>query len=97
MELCHGARGQVCGYCVLQSLQCRYGAESFPDAARSAGSDWQTMRVVRLDNATGAATLLDDVLVGVKYSVTAWTPDDKVGPLTHHLAALMSGYMSVLA
>ncbi|KAK9846257.1 hypothetical protein WJX81_000149 [Elliptochloris bilobata] len=43
----------------------------------SAGSDWQTMRVVRLDNETGAATPLRDVLTGVRYSTTAWTPDNK--------------------
>lgn len=35
------------------------------------------MRVVRLDNETGAATPLPDVLTGVKYSTTAWTPDNK--------------------
>ena len=42
------------------------------------------MRVVRLDNETGAATPLPDVLTGVKYSTTAWTPDNKArryGPL----------------
>ncbi len=84
---------QECGYCHYQSMQCRHGAEPYPFAERSAGSDWQTMRVVRLDNATGAATLLDDVLTGVKYSVTAWTPDDKVGPVTYQ----QSGYTSVPA
>lgn len=46
-------------------------------SVRSPGSDWQTMRVVRLDNETGAATPLPDVLTGVKYSTTAWTPDNK--------------------
>ena len=74
-------------------MQCQHGAEPYPCAGRSAGSDWQTMRVVRLDNATGAATLLDDVLTGVKYSVTAWTPDDKVGPVTYQ----QSGFTSVPA
>ena len=45
------------------------------------------MRVVRLDNETGAATPLPDVLTGVKYSTTAWTPDNKArphGPLLPH-------------
>ena len=50
---------------------------------RSAGSDWQTMRVVRLDHETGAATPLPDVLTGVKYSTTAWTPDNKARPCAH--------------
>jgi hypothetical protein len=36
------------------------------------------MHVVRLDAATGAATPLNDTLTGVKYSTTAWTPDNKV-------------------
>ena len=38
------------------------------------------MRVARLDNETGAATRLPDVLTGVKYSTTAWTPDNKARP-----------------
>ncbi len=44
----------------------------------STGSSWDTMHVVRLDAATGAATPLNDTLTGVKYSTTAWTPDNKV-------------------
>ena len=46
--------------------------------ARSTGSSWDTMHVVRLDAATGAAAPLGDTLTGVKYSTTAWTPDNKV-------------------
>lgn len=43
----------------------------------SAGSDWETIKLMRI-NATGAPEALPDTLVNVKFSSTAWTPDDKV-------------------
>lgn len=58
--------------------------ESFSDDGRfmsyelaSGGSDWRTVRVVQIDNTTGAGTLLDDELKYVKFSNEAWTPDSK--------------------
>ena len=55
----------------------------------SAGSDWETIKMMRI-NATGGPEALPDTLVNVKFSSTGWTPDDKVrtGPrsgMQHHL------------
>jgi len=44
--------------------------------ARSAGSDWETIKLMRVDSA-GAVTQLPDTLNDVKFSSTGWTPDDK--------------------
>ncbi|KAK9846656.1 hypothetical protein WJX81_008596 [Elliptochloris bilobata] len=43
----------------------------------SAGSDWETIKLMRINNATGAAEALPDTLADVKFSSTGWTPDDK--------------------
>ena len=44
----------------------------------SGGSDWHTMRIMRIDAATGFGTDLDEALQHIKFSTTAWTHDNKV-------------------
>ncbi len=51
---------------------------TFALAARSGGSDWNSIKVLRVDNATGAPIFLNDTLNNVKFSTTAWSPDNKV-------------------
>ena len=43
----------------------------------SGGSDWESIRVLRV-NETGGVTYLNDTLNNVKFSSTAWSPDNKV-------------------
>lgn len=43
----------------------------------SGGSDWESIRVLRI-NETGGVTFLNDTLNNVKFSSTAWSPDNKV-------------------
>ena len=44
----------------------------------SGGSDWETIHVLKINNDTGAVTVLNDTLNNVKFSGTAWSPDNKV-------------------
>ena len=41
------------------------------------GSDWRTVRVMKLDQAAGTGTLLPDELTNVKFSAETWTKDGK--------------------
>ena len=104
--LAHPARGDwphnVCG-CAEFETRCAGGRHAeLPEAliaallVRSAGLDLETMRVVRLDNKTGAATALPDVLTGVKYSTTAWTPDNKARPMLLLLSPQMRTFCKAL-
>nr|QOL01125.1 putative extracellular protein CSOL_049 [Pseudococcomyxa simplex] len=43
----------------------------------SGGSDWETIHVLQINNDTGAVTALNDTLNNVKFSGTAWSPDNK--------------------
>ena len=42
------------------------------------GSDWQELKMMRIDQGSGKAEELKDVLKHVKFSSTAWTHDHKV-------------------
>ena len=44
----------------------------------SGGSDWEVIKVLSINNDTGAVTYLNDTLNNVKFSSTAWSPDNKV-------------------
>ena len=43
----------------------------------SGGSDWEIIKVLSISNDTGAVTYLNDTLNNVKFSNTAWSPDNK--------------------
>ena len=45
----------------------------------SGGSDWHSMRIMRIDADTGQGSDLEDVLHHIKFSTTAWTHDNKAG------------------
>jgi len=49
----------------------------FPAFANSGGSDWVTIHVISVDQASGAATKLSDELIHAKFSSLAWTHDHK--------------------
>lgn len=48
--------------------------------ACSGGSDWRTIKVMRIDQASGKGEDLSDVLEHVKFSSMAWTHDNKACP-----------------
>ncbi len=43
----------------------------------SGGSDWRTIHVMRIDQASGKAERLSDTLEHVKFTSMAWTHDNK--------------------
>ena len=50
--------------------------------ACSGGSDWRTIKVMRIDQASGEGEDLSDLLEHVKFSSMAWTHDNKACPLS---------------
>ena len=54
------------------------------------GSDWQELKMMRIDQSSGKAEELKDVLKHVKFSSTAWTHDHKVRQSSSGLQCLLA-------
>ena len=54
------------------------------------GSDWQELKMMRIDQGSGKAEELKDVLKHVKFSSTTWTHDHKVRHSSSGLQRLLA-------